>query len=691
MAPLRALLALAAPAVAGAAMLHQASQYGGPNPIRKVVNLLSAMQQKVTEEGSKEEELHHKFMCYCQTSKENLATSMEQGKSQIANQGTAEEEAVNSKSQVEADLKAHKASREEAKDTIAKATALREKEGKAYAADAAQSTSNLQALSNAIAAIERGSAGSFMQTADGGLFRRYTMEQADISDSSRQQLLSFLSGSSDAYTPSSGEALGILKQMRDTMQNGAIEAEASEQASQKSFLELMAAKKKEVDSLQEQIESEQMRLGEISVLIASSGHDLEAVKGTLVENEKLLADLEATCATKTKEWQEITKARGEELVALAETIKVLNDDENLDLFKQTLPSFAQSFLQIQVSSAALKARALATIRAAAVHIKIAHPQLNLIALALSGKKIGFEQVVKMIDNLVNNLQREQKDDDDKKSYCAAQFDASEDTEKELELAASNSEAAIDEIDGNIEKLREEIKELQDGIKALDASVGEATKQRQAEHADHVEMVSNNQAAKDVLAWAKNRLNKFYNPKLYKEAFTQLSSSDLVFATEPPPEAPGPYTKSEETAGVIHMIDGLVADLDKEIQTGEVSEKHAQKDYEKLLGQARAKRAEDSGALTEKESSVAALEEGLQAEQDKKSGSEKELAAIKNYIGNLHNECDWLLQYYDQRKEARDGEIEALGKGKAVLSGADFSLLQVGQRSRTRRPAAFLAP
>jgi len=46
-----------------------------------------------------------------------------------------------------------------------------------------------------------------------------------------------------------------------------------------------------------------------------------------------------------------------------------------------------------------------------------------------------------------------------------------------------------------------------------------------------------------------------------------------------------------------------------------------------------------------------------------------------YIGGLHEECDWLLKYYGERKSARSGEIDALGKAKAVLSGADYSLVQ----------------
>ena len=43
-------------------------------------------------------------------------------------------------------------------------------------------------------------------------------------------------------------------------------------------------------------------------------------------------------------------------------------------------------------------------------------------------------------------------------------------------------------------------------------------------------------------------------------------------------------------------------------------------------------------------------------------------------GLLHAECDWPVQYSRVRKEGRAGEVESLQKAKAVLSGADYSLL-----------------
>merc|ERR1719433_2265757 len=88
-----------------------------------------------------------------------------------------------------------------------------------------------------------------------------------------------------------------------------------------------------------------------------------------------------------------------------------------------------------------------------------------------------------------------------------------------------------------------------------------------------------------------------------------------------------------------------------------------------------KRANDSKNLADKEAASADLEASLQKDTDAKASTSKELGATLQYIMSLHNECDWLLQYFDVRKDARSSEIDALSNAKAVLSGADYSLVQ----------------
>merc|ERR1719407_121136 len=283
----------------------------------------------------------------------------------------------------------------------------------------------------------------------------------------------------------------------------------------------------------------------------------------------------------------------------------------------------------------MRARALAEVRTVAQRT----PGLDLIALALHGKTGGFEKVTAMIDEMVVVLKKEQDDDDKKQDYCATEFDQSDDKKKGLEKTVADEEAAISRAEDGIATLTEEIKALVAGIEALDKSVAQATEQRKEEHADFTELMATNTQAKDILGFAKNRLNKFYNPKQYieppKKELTREERISENFgvstqepaageqalvqqrvAPPPPPETVDAFTKKhEESSGVIEMVNMLVQDLDKEMQEAEVSEKDAQQDYEKLMEDAKAKRAADSKSIEEKEGASADLEAELQTHKD----------------------------------------------------------------------------
>merc|ERR550532_1182685 len=174
----------------------------------------------------------------------------------------------------------------------------------------------------------------------------------------------------------------------------------------------------------------------------------------------------------------------------------------------------------------------------------------------------------MIDEMLATLKQEQLDDDNKKEYCAKQFDFAEDKKKGLETKLSNLETSILDAQEGIAKLKDEIDGLEDSIKATDKSVAEMTVQRQEESKDYQELMASDSAAKELLGFAKNRLNKFYNPKLYKppaeEAPALVSvSAHSGEAPPPPPAAVEAYSKKgEESNGIIAMMDGLIKELDK---------------------------------------------------------------------------------------------------------------------------------
>merc|ERR1719352_1460983 len=111
----------------------------------------------------------------------------------------------------------------------------------------------------------------------------------------------------------------------------------------KTYEGLMAAKTKEVDACTAAIEAKTTSIGELGVDIVEKKNDLTETEAAYMEDKKYLADLDSNCAKKTAEWEVVVTTRAQELAALADTIKILNDDDALELFKKTLPSPSSSF------------------------------------------------------------------------------------------------------------------------------------------------------------------------------------------------------------------------------------------------------------------------------------------------------------------------------------------------------------
>jgi len=662
--------------------LQAAEEHAAANPIRKVVNMLQTMQKKVEAEGEKEQELFDKFMCYCKNSGGDLAAGIADAETKVSELPSAVEEAVGQLGQLKEDLKKAQTDRTAAKAAIAEATAIREKEAAEFSSLSSELKTNIGAISKAVDALKKGMGGAFLQTQAAATLKNLVENDQKMLDVDREDLTAFLSDGSQG----AGAIVGILEQMRDTMNANLADATGTEDESVKTFDTLVGAKTKEIEALTASIEDKTSAIGELGVQIVQMKEDLSDAEDGLMDDKKFLADLEKNCATKEKEWAEICKLRSEELLALADTIKMLNDDDALELFKKTLPGSSASFMQMQVSSASMRKQALALLEAAKSDKKGDRQRIDYIMLAIRGKKFGFEKVLGMIDDMVALLKTEQTDDNDKKEYCEMQLDTADDKKKGLERAEGKLEAAIAENKDTIATLTEEIAALTKGIQNLDKNVAEATEQRKEENSDYTTLMANDAAAKEILAMAKNRLNKFYNPKLYKEPamFMQVSMHKGLDAPPPPPEAPKAFSKkSEESTGVIAMIDGCIKDLDMEMTEAETEEKLAQEEYEELMADSSAKRAADSKSITAKEGEKAATEKALSENEEEHSSTVKELMATHEYIGSLHGECDWLIKYFDVRKEARAGEIDSLGKAKAVLSGADFSLVQTQTRKFLR--------
>merc|ERR1740129_1639863 len=146
----------------------------------------------------------------------------------------------------------------------------------------------------------------------------------------------------------------------------------------------------------------------------------------------------------------------------------------------------------------------------------------------------------------------------------------------------DAENAIAKAKEAIETLTGEIEALEKGIKELDESVVDATEQRKEQNQEFKQLMAADTKAKEILKFAKQRLNKFYNPTL---ALAQTAKLDSPLFAEvavhahseaspgPPPDTWDAYAKkSDESTNVVAMVDVLIADLDKEMTEAKAEEK-----------------------------------------------------------------------------------------------------------------------
>merc|ERR1719183_2349342 len=155
------------------------------------------------------------------------------------------------------------------------------------------------------------------------------------------------------------------------------------------------------------------------------------------------------------------------------------------------------------------------------------------------------------------------------------------------------------------------------------------------------------------------------------ALVQIRSHKMAL-----PQAPETFSgiqqpKREKSTGVVALMEMMQKDLQADMKDAEADEQAAQKDYENLMTESAASRAQSAKSITDKEASRAQLETKLQETKEAKVLTTETLEDIALTVNHLHTSCDFIIQNYDSRKEARTNESESLKNAKSVLAGADL--------------------
>merc|ERR1719331_473110 len=401
-------------------------------------------------------------------------------------------------------------------------------------------------------------------------------------------------------------------------------------------------------------------------------------------DEGYIEDTKATCATKASEWAERKRLRAEEKASIQQAIATLRSDDARDLFKKSFDSHGASFVQTsalvrKVEHHPVLKNALSLLKTTAV--KSGDVRLLLIAQKHAGQSMSkgdpFGPVIEDIDGFIADLKKEEEADMAEKEMC--EKERAERTakvqihSKQIDMSTAvigrlteHIAASQKQVDG----INVEIKENEDAKKA-------ATEIRNKEKAEYSESVDDDTAAGQVVENAIAVLKSFYqNNELNAPGFVQVRAAKMEEPGEaptPPPSTWGSEYKgaSGETGGIVALMEGIKADIEKDIRAADKEEADAQAAYDKLCADIDLTISQLKSTRSDLEAMIASDQSSITTQKESRSTDQSSLQSHLDFLKEIAGGCDFMAANFESRMANRAEEVEGLNNAKATFSGADF--------------------
>jgi len=629
-------------------------------PVSKVIRLLKDMADSLEKEKAADGAIREKMECWCETNKKDKETAVDTANKRI--DGLVAD--IGRNSGKSAELKATLAQLEKElaanQEALATATEVREKENEEFNADEKDMMSSIGAMKNAVLVLGKHHGQSFLQKQvheDVKATLSHVLSKSkSLGSKQRNTIAAFMqqpNANAGSYVPASGQIFGILKQMKEEFENNLSQAQKDEVLALSEFKEIKKAKETEIAAGKQQLKDKTQGLADSDEALASAKEDNTMTREALAADMQFLEDLKLRCQQSDNDWEERSKTRQDEIVAIGETISILSDDDAHDTFGRTM-----GFVQTSTESAP-RAKASKLLLAAAKKTG----NLKLVALSSSVKLDAFTKVIAAIDDMNVALAKEQKDEVEHRDFCVAEFN-----ENEKQTALKNRE--ITELQTAIENAKATIASLETDLEALAATIKEtetqmlkASEDREGENQEFQSTVADQRATQEILTKAKARMEVFYSKKGLLQTRQEPGA-----AVAPPPPAMGEYKKSGGAGGVMMLLQNIIDEAGTMEKEALKAEQDSQAAYEEFVKNANTGISNANTEITAKTDEKASTEAAkIQADGDHTSAN-NDAEALANYKGELHQSCDFIQKNFEIRQSSRQTEMDGLAQAKAVLSG-----------------------
>jgi len=685
-------------AFAVTALLHSASAVEDESvgAVAKIIQMLNDMSTKAKQEKKDEEVEFAKFKQFCVDGKPSLKKKIAKSEetietlnAEIDKLGADIKTLGGEIGGLQGDITTFEGDKKES-------TAQREKDHTAFVEEETDYSESVDALERAIQVLQEKDrdipGASLLQIQDKLPVQAKSIISAFLGMSQDSE---FEPPEAKAYEAQSGGIIEMLKKLLDSFREKLGQCQKEEMNSKHAY---NMVQQDLVDSIDNANKDAEEKTAEKEAKIEKRAMDKKELASTIemkTADEETLKNLDTECKQKMLSFEEKQQLRADEIGAISKAIEILSDGR--------VDSGSQHISLVQTSLVQTGSRDTFLGQSEGIHRRLREflsseaQRLHSKNLGLLSEKVAadpFAKVKKLIDDMITRLLEEANADAQKEGWCDTEMGKSKVTRNKLSEEIDGLSAAIEDGKGTIMKLTQELADLADEIKDLDAQTGEATQLREEEKAKNKATVEDSQGAQKAVAAATAVLKDFYAKAAQATALVQtkskpsLLSRGVKMGTEEWDALANPnfegtvdkghkegmqtfgetYTGNQDAAGgVMALLEVALSDFANLEADTKASEAEAVTSYGSFMVESKKSKAKKSKKIEMDQADRASAESKLQEDIAELKSTQDELIAADKYHEKLVPQCIDQGMTWDELVKARQDEINSLKEALEILN------------------------
>jgi len=645
--------------------------------------VISGLQAKIIAEGEVAQKEYDEYAEWCSDRARSLDFEIKSGTSEVAGFKASIEEESSLQEALTSKIEELAGSIAGNEKDLKAAVEIREKEASDFAAEEAELSEVISTLDRAIGVLSKELAkggASMVQLKNAknlGDALSAMVEASMLSAADHKQLTALIQSSQESddedagapaaavYESKSGSIVDVLSDLQEKAQAQLDDARKKETTALHNFQMLKQGLEDEIKFATKDSDDAKKGLAESKEKQATAEAGLDVKSKDLAEDKKTKATLHSGCMTKATDFEATTKSRAEELDALAQAKKIIQ--ETTGGATQLEYGLAQtSFVQIAQKAKLTTGADLAKYEVLRFVRDLARKKHSPALAQLSARIAAvvrmrggadpFAKVKTMITEMISKLEADGSAAASHKEYCDKELSESNAKKADQEADIEKLTTKLDQMSSRSAELKAQVAALQKELAALASSQAEMDKMRQEEKATFEKDSAETKQGLDGVKMALKVLRDYYAKGDKSHSSADGAASGIVGILEVVEsdfsKALAEMTSIEENSAATYEADTQENTLDKTMKEKDVEHKTA-----------------EAAGLDKASSEVTADRSSVQAELD----------AVVEYLGKLEDMCVAKAEPYEETKRRREEEIAGLKEALQILSG-EAVLLQTKSSS-----------